>query len=92
MLEFLASESLLVVPLGAGTECLGWIGLTRGPSDAEWSNGEAEVALDIGRDLGRALANAGNFEREHQLVQELQELADYKSHWSRPSRTSCGRR
>jgi signal transduction histidine kinase len=80
VLEFLAAESLLVVPLGAGADCLGWIGLTRGHGDAEWSAGEAEVALDIGRDLGRALATAGNFEREHQLVQELQELADYKSH------------
>ncbi len=83
VLEFLAptaAESLLVVPLGAGTDCLGWIGLTRGRGDAEWSAGEAEVALDIGRDLGRALASASNFEREHRLVQELQELADYKSH------------
>lgn len=80
VLGFLAAESLLVVPLGAGSECLGWIGLTRGRGDAEWSAGEAEVALDIGRDLGRALATAGNFEREHRLVQELQELADYKSH------------
>ena len=77
---FLDAESLLVVPLGAGTECLGWIGLTRERGGAEWSAGEAQVALDIGRDLGRALANAGNFEREHQLVQELQELAAYKSH------------
>jgi signal transduction histidine kinase len=80
VLGFLAAESLLVVPLGAGSECLGWIGLTRGHGDAEWSAGEAEVALDIGRDLGLALATAGNFEREHRLVQELQELADYKSH------------
>jgi len=80
VLEFLAAESLLVVPLGAGADCLGWLGLTRGHGDAEWSAGEAEVALDIGRDLGRALATAGNFEREHRLVQELQELADYKSH------------
>lgn len=80
VLEFMAAESLLVVPLGAGSECLGWIGLTRGQGDAEWSAGEAEVALDIGRDLGLALATAGNFEREHRLVQELQELADYKSH------------
>ncbi|GAA4756655.1 hypothetical protein GCM10023350_47840 [Nocardioides endophyticus] len=80
VLGFLAAESLLVVPLGAGADCLGWIGLTRGAGDAEWSTGEAEVALDIGRDLGLALATAGNFEREHRLVQELQELADYKTH------------
>lgn len=80
VLGFLAAESLLVVPLGAGADCLGWVGLTRGAGDAEWSTGEAEVALDIGRDLGLALATAGNFEREHRLVQELQQLADYKTH------------
>ncbi|GAA4707952.1 ATP-binding protein [Nocardioides conyzicola] len=80
VLEFMDCESLLVVPLGAGTECLGWLGLTREQGGAEWSAGEADVAFDIGRDLGRALATAGNFEREHRLVQELQELADYKSH------------
>ncbi|MFC6344519.1 sensor histidine kinase, partial [Nocardioides hankookensis] len=71
---------LLVVPLGAGADCLGWIGLTRGHGSAEWSAGETAVARDLGRDLGRALANATNYEREHRLVQELQELADYKSH------------
>ncbi|KQW48036.1 hypothetical protein ASC77_16730 [Nocardioides sp. Root1257] len=80
VLEFLEAESLLVVPLGAGTECLGWIGLTRGRGNAEWSVGETAVARDLGRDLGRALANATTYEREHRLVQELQELADYKSH------------
>ncbi|WP_051551624.1 sensor histidine kinase [Nocardioides sp. URHA0020] len=79
VLEFVDAESLLVVPLGAGPECLGWIALTRGPGDAEWTAGEAEVAFGIGRDLGRALANASNYAREHRLVEELQELADYKS-------------
>ncbi|MEP9363407.1 HAMP domain-containing sensor histidine kinase [Nocardioides sp. CN2-186] len=85
LLGFLAStgggaESMLVVPLGAGPDHLGWIAMTRGAGGAEWSEGEAQVALDIGRDLGRALASADNLEREHRLVQELQELADYKSH------------
>jgi signal transduction histidine kinase len=83
VLSFMAvtsAESLLVVPLGAGQECLGWIGMSRGRGGAEWSEGEAAAALDIGRDLGRALASARMFARERQLVEELQELADYKSH------------
>lgn len=71
--------SLLVIPLGAGPEHLGLLALTRGSDGAEWSEGECTVAVDIGRDLGRTLANARNFEREHRLVQELQELADYKT-------------
>ncbi|MDF1605064.1 GAF domain-containing sensor histidine kinase [Nocardioides sp. YIM 152315] len=74
------AESLLLAPLGSGPDCLGWIGMSRGHGGAEWSEAEAAMALDIGRDLGRALASARMFEREHQLVQELQEVADYKSH------------
>ena len=80
-LDFLASVevgSLLFVPLGAGPECFGVMGLTRGHRGAEWSEEEAAAALDIGRDIGRALANARTFAREHELVQELQGLADYK--------------
>ena len=81
VLDFLAGVeigSLLYVPLGAGQECFGVMGLTRGPHGAEWSEEEAATALEIGRDLGRALANARTLEREHELLAELQDLADYK--------------
>jgi GAF domain-containing protein len=81
LLDFFASVevgSLLFVPLGAGPECFGAMGLTRGHHGAEWSDEEVAAALDVGRDLGRALANARTFAREHELVQELQDLADYK--------------
>ncbi|CAI9412593.1 sensor histidine kinase [Nocardioides sp. T2.26MG-1] len=81
VIEFLAGlevESLLFVPMGAGRECFGAMGLTRRRGGAEWSEEEAATALEIGRDLGRALANARTLEREHQLVDELRELADYK--------------
>jgi len=74
----LGIESLLFVPLGAGQECFGALGLTRRHGGAEWSEEEAATALDIGRDLGRALANARTLEREHELIAELQQVADYK--------------
>ena len=35
---------------------------------------EATTAIDIGHDLGRAILNARIFEREHELVEELQAL------------------
>ncbi|MBZ5738358.1 sensor histidine kinase [Nocardioides mangrovi] len=73
------AESLLVAPLGAGEESLGVLAVTRAFGGAEWSEGETAAAIDIGRDLGRVLANARTFEREHRLVEELQELADYKT-------------
>ncbi len=81
VIEFLAGlgiESLLFVPMGAGPECFGVLGLTRPPGGAEWSEEEAAAALEIGRDLGRAIANARTLEREHQLLDELREVADYK--------------
>jgi signal transduction histidine kinase len=82
ILLFLASigvESIMFAPLGAGPECLGNLVLTRVRGQAEWTDHEAAAALDIGHDLGRAILNARAFEREHQLVEELQALDTYKS-------------
>lgn len=82
ILEFLATigvDSILFVPLGAGPDYLGNLVLTRSAGGPEWSETEANAALDIGHDLGRAILNARNFEREHRLVKELQALDSYKS-------------
>jgi signal transduction histidine kinase len=78
-LDSLGIDSILFAPLGAGPECLGNLVLTRLRGAAEWTDVEATTALDIGHDLGRAILNARAFEREHQLVQELQALDAYKS-------------
>lgn len=77
-LDDLGVASLLFTPLGAGPECLGNLVLTREPGAPEWTETEATAALDIGHDLGRAILNARTFEREHELVEELQELDTYK--------------
>ena len=53
--------------------------LTRAKGQPDWTEVEAATALDIGHDLGRAILNARTFEREHQLVEELQALDTYKS-------------
>lgn len=79
--DFMASigvETLLFTPVGAGPECLGNLVLTRLAGAPEWTESEATTALDIGHDLGRAILNARTFEREHQLVEELQELDTHK--------------
>ena len=77
-LDSIGSGSLLFVPLGAGAECLGNLVLTRSGS-AEWTDLDLRAALDIGHDLGRVILNARTFEREHELVVELQALDTYKS-------------
>lgn len=79
MATTLEATSMLFVPLGAGQECLGSLALTRRGASPEWSPAEKQAALEIGHDLGRALMNARIFERERVLLEELRELASYKS-------------
>ncbi len=77
-LDRIGVESLLFTPLGAGPKCLGNLVLTRLAGAPRWTEAEAATAIDIGHDLGHAILNAHTFEREHQLVEELQELDTYK--------------
>ena len=77
-LDAIGVTSLLFVPLGAGSECLGNLVLTRALGDPDWSELDRTAALDIGHDLGRVVLNARTFEREHQLVVELRALDTYK--------------
>ena len=82
VLDFLGDigvSSALFAPLGAGTECLGNMVLTRDAGRPDWTQVEMAAALDLGHDLGRAILNARTFEREHELVQELRALDIYKS-------------
>jgi len=78
-LESIDVSSALFAPLGAGTECLGNMVLTRDAGRPDWTQVEMSAALDLGHDLGRAILNARTFEREHELVQELRALDIYKS-------------
>jgi signal transduction histidine kinase len=75
----LEASSMMFVPIGAGQECLGNVALTRRGAGTDWSIGERQTALEIGHDLGRALANARSFEREQLLLHEQRQLAGYKS-------------
>ena len=78
-LEGIGVGSLLFVPVGAGRECLGSLVLTRALGDAEWTPAEVDAALEVGRDLGRAVLNARALDRERELVRELKALDDYKT-------------
>ncbi len=79
LLHDISMSSMVVVPLGAGTEHMGSMVLTRRDAEREWTAIECSALLDIGHDLGRATLNARTFEREHALVTELQGLDAYKS-------------
>jgi len=75
----LGLHSALAVPLGAGSECLGFLVLSRRAQDPPWSAVETSSALQIGYDLGAALMTVRALERERALVHELQQLDDYRS-------------
>lgn len=80
-LDFLESveiNSVLFVPLGVGTECLGYLVLAR-VSLTPWTASECDAALDIGHDLGRAIAKARQLEQERALVDQLRELDRYRT-------------
>ena len=77
-LDEIGVGSILFVPMGAGEECLGSLVLTRDLGGPEWTDIEIEVALDVGRDLGRIVLNGRAFQRERELVRELQALDRYK--------------
>ena len=65
--------------MGAGRECLGSLVLTRALGEPEWTDADVDAALEVGRDLGRAVLNARALERERELVRELKALDDYKT-------------
>jgi signal transduction histidine kinase len=79
LLEDLELCSVLAVPLGVGSECVGFLVLTRRAQDPAWSQGEIDSALEVGHDLGAALTTARALERERTAVRELQQLDDYRS-------------
>ncbi len=70
----LGAASLLLVPVGAGPECLGYVALSRSPDQRDWTLAELTALLQVGRDLGRAILHARIFQREQELVSELQAL------------------
>jgi signal transduction histidine kinase len=69
----------LAVALGAGSECVGFLALSRFAEDPPWSAVECAAAVEIGHDLGAALMTARALESERKLVHELQQLDDYRS-------------
>jgi signal transduction histidine kinase len=77
-LDRIGVGSVLFVPLGVGAECLGFLVLARVSETPAWTPLELQAALDIGRDLGLAVANARQLEQERGVVARLRKLDDYR--------------
>jgi signal transduction histidine kinase len=72
-------SSVLLMPIGAGEECLASIALLRDASAPAWTTAEYDAALELGRDLGRAFRQSRARDRERQLIRELSALDHYRS-------------
>lgn len=77
-LAALGTASVMLAPLGAGRECLGYLVMGRAEPTAVWSEAESRAALEVGREVGRAVEAARVHQRERDLIIELQELDRYK--------------
>jgi signal transduction histidine kinase len=74
MLTFTApfgGGSLMLAPIGSGTSCLGHLVIARSAQEPPWSDAEAAAALEMGRDIGRAVVNARLLDLERRLVDQL---------------------
>ncbi|SEC86482.1 Signal transduction histidine kinase [Nocardioides exalbidus] len=79
-LERMGIGSVLLVPLGAGTECLGFLSLTRISASQRWTDVELDAALDIGHDLGIAVANARQVDQLRRIDSYRTELVNTLAH------------
>jgi signal transduction histidine kinase len=80
--EFLrpmGARFLLLAPLGAGTDCLGYLVAVRGEGREDWSAHEVAAATQVARDLGQAILNSRMLEREQLVVGQLESLDRYKN-------------
>ncbi len=79
LLEFLApggAHAVLLAPIGAGADCLGYLVAVR-RKDEDWTPYEIEAAAQAARHLGQAVLNARVLERERAVVEQLDALDRY---------------
>ncbi|HSU02443.1 MAG TPA: GAF domain-containing sensor histidine kinase [Nocardioides sp.] len=76
-------EAVVVAPVGVDDEVLGMLVAARRTGSRRWTDGEGVAALELGHDLGRAIANAHATQRERRLLEELRELEEARHRFLR---------
>ena len=76
-------EAVVVAPVGVDDEVLGMLIAARRTGSRRWTDGEGVAALELGHDLGRAIANAQATQRERRLLEELRELEEARHRFVR---------
>lgn len=82
-LEAAGFEAVVVAPVGVDDEVLGMLMAARRTGSRRWTDGEGVAALELGHDLGRAIANAHATQRERALLEELRELEEARHRFLR---------
>ncbi|QIK67987.1 hypothetical protein G7072_18035 [Nocardioides sp. HDW12B] len=78
MMTGLDATGVMLVPLGSGASCVGYLTLVRAAEGSAWTEAESDAALEVGREMGRVVHRTHLYQRERELVAELQELDRYK--------------
>ncbi len=76
-------EGVVVSPVGVDEELLGMLIAARRTGSRRWTDGEGVAALELGHDLGRAIANAHATQRERRLLGELRALEEARHRFLR---------
>jgi signal transduction histidine kinase len=76
-------EAVVVAPVGVDDEVLGMLMCARRTGSRRWTDGEGVAVLELGHDLGRAIANAHATQRERHLLGELRELEEARHRFLR---------
>ena len=79
LMRWLEADRLVVCPVVSRGELLGYAVLAFAGSRAALTPGERDAIAEVGRELGRIVHQARMLETEQRLVQELRELARYRS-------------
>lgn len=78
-LRALGHAQFVLVPLGSGRQCLGYVVLSRAERAGAWTEAEEDAALDVARELGRVIGTARVRMREHELLRRLERLDAHRT-------------
>ncbi len=72
-LEPAGHSTLVVAPVGAESEVVGAMFITRPPAGRRWTDSQIDSALDLGHDFGHSIVNARSVRRERALSTQLRD-------------------
>lgn len=66
-------DSMVVLPLGAGSRCVGHLVLARSSAESDWLDAELDILLDLAHALGQTLVHLRTLAAERRVNEDLRE-------------------